>query len=62
MRAKKRNSRYRACRWVVERPHSWLNRFLKLLVRFEKTTAAYEGLLELTCALIVFRQVIFIYG
>jgi putative transposase len=59
---KKRNPRYRARRWVVERTHSWLNRFRKLLVRFEKTAASYDGLLELACALIAFRQVIFIYG
>ncbi len=51
-----------ARRWVVERTHSWLNRFRKLLVRFEKTVASYEALLELACALIVFRQVIPIYG
>ncbi len=60
--AKKRNPRYRARRWVVERTHSWLNRFRKLLVRFEKTVESYEGLLELACAMIAFRQVIVIYG
>lgn len=49
-------------RWVVERAHSWLNRYRKLLVRFEKTQASYEGLLELACALTAFRQVITIYG
>ena len=49
-------------RWVVERTHSWLNRYRKLLVRFEKTTAGYEGLLELACALITYRQVITIHG
>ena len=60
--AKKKNPRYRARRWVVERAHSWLNRYRKLLVRFEKLVASYEGLLELACALITFRQVIVIYG
>ncbi len=59
---KKRNPRCRARRWVVERTHSWLNRFRKLLVRFDKTVASYEGLLELACALITLRQVIVIYG
>ena len=62
MMSKKRDPRYRARRWVVERTHSWLNRFRKLLVRFEKTAAGYEGLLQLACALIVFRRVIIIYG
>ena len=59
---KKRNPRYRARRWVVERTHSWLNRFRKLLVRFEKKTASYDALLELACALITFRKVIIICG
>jgi putative transposase len=43
-------------RWVVERTHSWLNRFRKIMVRFEKTTESYEGMLELACALITYRQ------
>ena len=60
--AKRRNPRSRARRWVVERTHSWLNRYRKLLVRFEKTALSFEGLLELACALIVFRQTIGIYG
>ena len=60
--AKKRNPHYRPRRWVVERAHSWLNRFRKLLVRFEKKAASHEALLELACSLIVYRQVIVIYG
>jgi transposase len=60
--AKKRHPNYRPRRWVVERTHSWLNRFRKLLVRFEKKATSHEALLELACALIVFRQVILIYG
>jgi len=61
-RAKKRNPRYRPRRWVVERTHSWLNRYRKLLVRFEKRADSYEGLLEIACAMIAFRQCIVIYG
>ena len=49
-------------RWKVERSHSWFNRFRKLLVRFEKTTAAHEALLHLAAAIITWRQVISIYG
>lgn len=61
--APKRRPRHaRPRRWVVERTHSWLNRFRKLLVRFEKTTEGHEGLLELACALIAYRQVITIHG
>jgi len=53
---------YRARRWVVERTHSWLNRFRKLLVSFEKTAASFVGLLVLAAALISWRQTIVIYG
>ena len=60
--AKRRNPRHRSRRWVVERTASWLNRYRKLLVRFEKTAKSHEALLELACALIVFRRVITIYG
>ena len=40
----------RARRWVVERTHSWLNRFRALLVRWDKKTTNYEGSLHLACA------------
>jgi putative transposase len=60
--AMKRNPKYHPRRWVVERTHSWLNRFRKLLVRYEKYEENYEGLLELACALIAYRQTIIIYG
>ena len=43
-------------RWVVEGTHSWLNRFRKLLVRFEKRLAPHLGLLQLACATIVLRR------
>jgi putative transposase len=46
---------YRARRWVVERTHSWLNRFRRLLVRWEKKGVNYLGMLHLACALITFR-------
>ena len=36
-RAEKRSiPGYRARRWIVERTHSWLNRFRRLLIRWEK--------------------------
>jgi transposase len=47
--------RYRARRWVVERTHSWLNRFRRLLIRWEKKVANYLGMLHLACAIITFR-------
>jgi transposase len=47
----------RARRWVVERIFSWLNRFRKLLVRYEKKAVNYRGLLMFACAFICFRQI-----
>lgn len=36
----------RARRWVVERTHGWLNRFRRLLVRWEKTAQSYLAMLH----------------
>jgi putative transposase len=56
VQAKVQNPKHRARRWVVEVTHSWLNRFRKLLVRFEKTDRSYLALLMLSCAIIAFRK------
>lgn len=48
--------RHPARRWVVERSHSWFNRFRKLLVRYEKKTANYLALTHCAAAIICFRM------
>jgi len=48
---------YKARRWIVEVAHSWLNRFRKLLVRYEKTNSSYEALLQLAASIITFRKI-----
>ena len=51
---------YRARRWVVEGTHSWLNRYRRLLIRWEKKLANYRALLLLACANIVWsRSILF---
>lgn len=45
----------KARRWVVERTHSWMNRFRRILVRWEKKPENYIALLHFACALIAFR-------
>ncbi len=45
----------RARRWVVERSHSWLNRFRRILVRWDKQPENYLAFLHFACALIAFR-------
>ena len=46
-----------ARRWVVERTHSWLHRFRRILVRWEKRADTYLAMLHLACALITWRAV-----
>lgn len=37
---------YRARRWVVERTHSWMNRFRRILIRWEKKVVNYLAMLQ----------------
>ena len=46
---------FKARRWVVERTHSWMNRFRRIVTRWEKKAANYLGLLHLVCAVITYR-------
>ena len=46
-----------ARRWVVEVTHSWMNRFRRLLVRWEKKSVNYLGFVALACCLIVWRKI-----
>ncbi len=46
---------FKARRWVVERTHSWMNRFRRILTRWEKKLENYLGFLHLACALITYR-------
>lgn len=46
---------YRSRRWVVERTHSWFNRFRRLLIRWEKKSANYKAFLHLACAWVTYR-------
>jgi len=45
----------KAHRWVVERTHSWMNRFRRILVRWEKKPENYIAFLHFACALIAYR-------
>ena len=51
----KREAGFKARRWVVERTHSWMNRFRRILIRWEKKPENYLGLLHFVCAIITFR-------
>jgi len=48
--------KYRARRWVVERTHSWMNRFRRLLIRWEKKEDNYIAILHFVCAWITYKR------
>lgn len=54
--ALKRDARKKARRWVVERSHSWMNRFRRLLIRWDKKPENYIAFLHFACGLIAFRS------
>ncbi len=54
-KAIKREAGFKARSFVVERVHSWLNRFRRLLVRWEKKPQNYLAFLHFACGLIAFR-------
>ena len=39
-----------------------MNRFRKILVRYEKTDLSYVALVNLACAIIAWRKAVAIYG
>jgi putative transposase len=45
----------KARRWVVERSHSWMHRFRRILVRWDKKPEHSLAFLHFACALIAFR-------
>lgn len=51
----RRHARFKARRWVVERTHSWMNRFRRILIRWEKKPENYVSMLHLTLACIAFQ-------
>lgn len=51
-RASKRSPRKKLRRWVVERGHSWMNRFRRLLVRREKREDTYLAMRHFALGLI----------
>jgi putative transposase len=53
--ALKREAGFKARGWVVERTHSWRNRFRRVLIRWGKKVENYFGMLHFVCAWITYR-------
>ena len=51
----KHEAGFKARRWVVERTHSWMNRFRRILTRWEKKAANYLAMLHLVLGIITYR-------
>ena len=51
----KRKAKKKARRWVVERTHSWMNRFRGIMIRWCKKPANYLALLHFAFAIITYR-------
>jgi transposase len=52
----KRRARAKARRWVVERTHSWMNRFRGILIRWNKKPENYIAMLHLAFAFIIYGR------
>ena len=55
----KRHRRGKPRSWVVERTHSWLNRYRRILVRWEKRAANYQAMLHFACASLIWNKCLF---
>ena len=45
-------------RWTVERTIGWLQNYRRLCIRWEKSTAMFQGFIHLTCSLLLMKQVL----
>lgn len=57
--AKQKRPKQKARRRVVERTHSWFNRFRSILTRWSKKADNYLGMLYFACGLIAYRAALF---
>ena len=51
----KKSARKKARRWVVERAHSWMNRFRGILIRWNKKAKNYIAMLHFALAIIAYQ-------
>jgi transposase len=51
----KKKAGFKARRWVVERTHSWMNRFRGILIRWNKKAKNYIAMLHFAFGIIAYR-------
>ncbi len=49
---------FKARRWGVERTHNWMNRYRRVLTRWEKRFENYEAMLHFVCGVIVWNKIL----
>lgn len=52
-----RTTDFKAHHWVVKRTYSWMNRFRRILTRWERKVENYEAMLYFTCCIIVWNKI-----
>jgi putative transposase len=52
----KKEKGFKARRWVVERTHSWMNRFRDILICWTKKAINFQAQIDLVCAYITLGQ------
>lgn len=45
-------------RWTVERTIGWLQNYRRLCIRWKKSTSMFQGFVNLTCALLLMKEVL----
>ena len=54
-REKRENPTYKPRRWVVERTHSWFNRWRKIIIRYERKERNYFAMLCIAAGIMAMR-------
>ena len=54
-----KNTDFKAHRRVVDRTHIWMNRFRRVLTRWEKKVENFEAMLHFACGIIVWNKSLF---
>ncbi|ELV7529415.1 IS5 family transposase [Edwardsiella ictaluri] len=57
-----KTTNFKAYRWVVERRHSWMNRFRRVMTLWEKTSENYEAMLHFLRGLMVWNKILIEIG
>jgi transposase len=58
----RKSKHFKARRWVCERTHSWMNRFRRILIRWEKKPENYEAMLHTALAVITLQRAGVLFG